>query len=197
MTTESIILLKNVRLAFPVLWTPRASPTNDGKPGKLKYSASLIMAPDHPDVAKLKALIISIAKAKWADKSEVILKGLKAQDKLCLHDGDTKATYAGFAGNLFVSANSDNRPSVFDRHKINGQGVILAESDGRPYAGCYVNASIDVWAQDSAQWGKRINAQLRGVQFLRDGDAFAAGSPASEDDFADLSNQGDDTDPTA
>ena len=186
MTTESIILLKNVRLAFPVLWTPRASPTNDGKPGKLKYSASLIMAPDHPDVAKLKALIISIAKAKWADKSEVILKGLKAQDKLCLHDGDTKATYAGFAGNLFVSANSDNRPSVFDRTK-----APLAESDGKPYAGCYVNASIDVWAQDSTQWGKRVNAQLRGVQFVRDGDAFAAGTAASEDEFEDLGDQGE------
>lgn len=60
-----------------------------------------------------------------------------------------------------------------------------------------MNASIELWAQDNKQFGKRINAQLRGVQFLRDGDAFAAGSPASEDEFEDLGDQGDDTDPTA
>jgi hypothetical protein len=202
MTTESIILLKNVRLAFPNLWTPRASTGKDGKPGKLKYSASFILPPDHPDVAKLKALITAAAKAKWADKSDVILKGLRVQDRLCLHDGVTKSQYSGFDGNLFVSANSDNRPSVFDRHKINGQGVILAESDGRPYAGCFVNASIDVWAQDHPTHGKRVNAQLRGVQFVRDGDAFAAGTAASEDEFEDLGDQGEgddasDTDPLA
>jgi hypothetical protein len=204
MTTESIILLKNVRLAFPQLWVPKATTGKDGKPGKPKYSANFIMAPDHPDMPKLKAIILAVAKAKWADQSEVILKGLKVQDKLCLHDGVTKAKYAGFDGNMFVSANSDSRPSVFDRHKINGQGVILAESDGRPYAGCYVNASIDVWAQDHPKHGKRVNAQLRGVQFVRDGDAFAAGTAASGDEFEDLGDQGEgegddasDTDPLA
>ena len=195
--TDSIILLKNVRLAFPQLWTPKAMSGNDGKPGKPKYSATFLFAPDHPSFAELKAVVLAVAKAKWADKADAILKGLKAQDKLCYHDGVTKSQYSGFEGNFFVSANSDNRPSVFDRTK-----TPLAEADGKPYAGCYVNASIDVWAQDSAQWGKRINAQLRGVQFVRDGDAFAAGTAASEDEFEDLGDQGDgesadDTDPLA
>jgi hypothetical protein len=139
----------------------------------------------------LKALIVAAAKAKWADKHEVVLKGLKVQDRLCLHDGVTKSQYAGFDGNLFVSANSDNRPSVFDRTK-----TPLAEADGKPYAGCYVNASLDIWAQDHPQHGKRVNAQLRGVQFVKDGDAFAAGTAASEDEFEDLGDQGEDGDTT-
>lgn len=182
------ILIENARLAFPNLWTPR--PSQDG--GKAKYGASLIIDPSNPVVKALELAFVKVAAEKWGDKAAVILKGLKAQDRLCLHDGATKAQYNGFEGNLFVSANSDVRPSVFDRSR-----VPLQESDGKPYSGCYVNASIELWAQDNPKHGKRINAQLRGVQFLRDGDAFAAGTAASEDEFADLSNQGDDTDPTS
>jgi hypothetical protein len=32
-----------------------------------------------------------------------------------------------------------------------------------------------------------VNASLRGVQFLRDGDAFAGGGAASDDEFDDVS----------
>jgi len=45
------------------------------------------------------------------------------------------------------------------------------EENGKPYAGCYVNMSIRLWAQDN-QFGKRVNAQLRAVQFVKDGEAF-------------------------
>lgn len=40
-------------------------------------------------------------------------------------------------------------------------------------------------------FGKRINASLGGVQFYRDGDAFAGGGVASEDDFDDVSEGAD------
>lgn len=183
------IMLNNARLAFPNLF--HARPPKDGK-GKAKYGASLILEPGNPAIKQLEAAFVKMAREKWADKGDVILKGLRAQDRLCLHDGDTKASYAGFAGNVFVSANSDIRPSVFDRNK-----TPLQEGDGRPYSGCYVDASIELWCQDSKDYGKRINAQLRGVRFVKDGDAFAAGTAAGEDEFPDLADQGDDTDPLA
>lgn len=181
-------LIKNARLAFPNLFQPR--PGEDGKKGK--YGASLIIPTDHPIVKELEAAFVKIANEKWGDKGPAILKGLKAQDRLCLHNGDTKSQYSGFEGNLFISASSQTRPSVFDRNK-----TPLTEDDGKPYSGCFVNASIELWPQDHKKHGKRINAQLRGVQFFADGDAFAAGSPASEDEFDDLGDQGDDTDPLA
>jgi hypothetical protein len=182
------ILIKNARLAFPNLFTAR--PGQDG--GEAKFGASLIIAPDNPAIKEINAAFEKIAKEKWGDKAATILKGLRAQDRLCLHDGATKAQYQGFEGNMYVSASSKLRPSVFDRSR-----TPLTAEDGKPYSGCYVNASIELWAQDSKQYGKRINAQLRGVQFDRDGDAFAAGTAASEDEFEDLGDQGDDTDPTA
>jgi len=180
------IRLTNARLAFPVLFTARpgaegADPT---------FSALLILDPTNPAIAQLNAAFTALARDKWADKADAILKQLRVQDRLALHDGATKSQYAGFADHMFVSARSRTRPTVFNRDKSP-----VTETDGKIYAGCYVNASIELYAQDN-QYGKRINAQLRGVQFVQDGDAFAAGTSAAEDEFEDLSNQGD-VDPTA
>ncbi len=171
------IMLRDVRLAFPSIW--KMSAPRGG--GEAAFSASFLMNPKHKQIAELKAAFATLAKDKWAAKGPAILKALEASDKLCLHNGDSKAEYEGFPGNFYVSTRSKARPTVFD-----GQRQELSEADGKPYSGCYVNASIELWAQDN-DFGKRINAQLRGVQFLRDGDAFAGGStPASSDEFDEI-----------
>lgn len=168
--------LKDVRLAFPQLFEAK---TVNGE-GKAAFSASFLLPHDHPSIKDLNAAIDAVAKEKWGVKAPEVLRGLRAQDKVCLHDGNAKSEYDGYADNLFVSARSATRPLVIDRDKSP-----LVEKDGRPYAGCYVYASIELWAQDN-QFGKRINASLKGVQFYRDGDAFAGGAPASPNDFEDL-----------
>ena|ERR1700723_3829336 len=171
------ILLRDVRLAFPNLW--KASAPKGG--GEEAFSANFLLAPDHKQVAELKKAMLAVATEKWGAKGAATYKTLESTNKLALHDGDTKADYEGYEGNLFVSTRSKVRPSVFD-----GQRNPLTEADGKPYSGCYVNASIELWAQ-SNDFGKRINAQLRGVQFLRDGDAFAGGSkPADSEEFDDI-----------
>ena len=40
-----------------------------------------------------------------------------------------------------------------------------------------MNAIVELWAQDN-NYGKRINASLAGVQFAKDGEAFAGGTVA-------------------
>ena len=177
------ILLKNVRIAFPNLFEP-STVAGEGEP---RYSAAFILPPDHPQIKELNACIKAVATEKWKDKAEAVLKGLEKTDKVALHDGDTKPAYDGFGGNLFVSAAAkpSARPTVINKDK-----TPLTDLDGVVYAGCYVNASIDFWSQDNA-YGKRINAQLRGVQFNRDGDAFSAGRPADADEFEDVSDGAD------
>lgn len=175
------VQLRNVRIAFPQLFEPKAF--GDGDPA---FSASFLMPPDHAAVKELEAAIQAAADEKWGAKSKEVLKGLKAADKTCLHNGDSKGEYDGFAGNMFVSARSKTAPKVLDRKKN-----ILLPRDGIPYGGCYVNALLDVWAQDN-DFGKRVNATLAGVQFVRDGDAFGSGRPASEDEFDDLGDDDDD-----
>jgi len=168
--------LNNVRLAFPALWEAKTV-NGEGKPA---FSACLLIDPADPQVRTLNKAIEDAAREKWGAKSDAILKQMRVQDKVCLHDGDLKANYDGFPGNLFVSARNATRPLVIDQDRSQ-----LVEADGKPYAGCYVNASVELWAQDN-NYGKRINASLRGVQFLRDGDAFAGGGTADEDEFDDL-----------
>jgi len=171
------ILLRDWRLAFPNLW--KASAPKGG--GEEAFSASFLAPPAHKQIAEIKKVMLALAKEKWGAKGDATYKALEASGKLALHDGDTKGEYEGFPGNLFVSTRSKTRPTVFD-----GQRQELTQADGKPYSGCYVNASIELWAQDNS-FGKRINAQLRGVQFLRDGDAFAGGgTPADADDFDDI-----------
>ena len=171
------IKLFDVRLAFPVLHEAKAV-NGEGEP---RFSATFLLPPDHKDAAILKAAIIEIATDKWNEKAGEILKQLQAKDRLCLHKGESKPEYDGFAGMLYVQSSSKNRPMVMDRDK-----TPLVQADGRPYAGCYVNAVLELWAQDN-NYGKRINAQLKGVQFVRDGDAFGAGAPLSDEEFDDLS----------
>ena len=50
------------------------------------------------------------------------------------------------------------------------------------YAGCYVNAVIELWFQNNG-FGKRVNANLLGVQFFKDGEPFGDNAGASADDF--------------
>lgn len=126
------------------------------------------------------AAIDAVDKEKWTSKADVMLKQIRAADKTALHNGDTKAQYAGYEGMMFVNARNPVRPTALDADK-----TPLQATDGRIYAGCYVNAVLEFWAQDN-KFGKRVNATLMGVQFFRDGDAFSGGGAASDDDFDDV-----------
>ncbi len=176
------IKLSNVRLAFPQLFEAKTV-NGEGEPA---FSASFLIDPKSPDIKTLREAFEVIGKDKWGAKWPTVKKEIEAKDRYALHDGDTKADYSGFEGMMFVSARNKSRPLVIDRDK-----TPLTSQDGRPYAGCYVNASIELWCQDN-NYGKRINASLRGVQFLKDGEAFAGGGAASEDEFDSVDEFADD-----
>lgn len=171
--------IENCRIAFANdIWEAKA--TNGGKP---RYSSSFLVPPTHPAVAKLKVVMQKVAKDKWGDKAPQVYKALEATDKLCLHDGNLK-TYAGYAGNLYVSAArqlQDGRPRVVDRNAND-----ISQSSGLIYSGCRVIALLEIWAQDHPQHGKRINAGLRGVQFFMDDDRFSGSGTAADDEFQKL-----------
>lgn len=177
------IKLQNVRLAFPQLFEAKTV-NGEGEPA---FSASFLFAPNHPAVKQIEAAIEKVGTAKWGAKWPQVKKEITAKDRTALHDGDTKAEYSGFPGNMYVSARNKVRPTVIDQDRSP-----LVAADGRPYGGCYVNAIVELWAQDN-NYGKRINASLSGVQFYKDGDAFAGGGVAAADDFDDLSVDEDDS----
>jgi len=173
------VKLNKVRLAFPTLFEPKAV-NGEGEP---RFSAAFPIEPGSANAKALAAAMAAVAKDKWGEKAPAILKELKAKGRVCYKetplskDGEV---YDGFEDMHTVNASNKARPLVIDRDK-----APLTAADGKPYGGCYVNASLELWAQDNG-FGKRINATLKGVQFAEDGDAFGGGAPASPDDFDDL-----------
>jgi Protein of unknown function (DUF2815). len=181
------VKLQNVRLSFPDLFEAKQF---EGQ-GPFNYRASFLFTPDSQAKKDIDAAIKAVAAEKWGKKADALLEGiLPNSQKCCLVDGNTKE-YDGYEGMFALSASRNQekgRPLIIDRDK-----TPLGQADGKPYAGCYVNATVEIWAQDN-NYGKGIRANLLAVQFARDGDAFAGGSVGSEEDFDDLSADADSAD---
>jgi len=175
------IRLDNVRLAGHSLYTPSAFQDNQ----QVKFSATVLFEKKSKQAKAIKALLEQVAKDKWGAQSTTILKQLFAGDKMCLHDGAIKADKDGYDDTLnYLNATSKSRPGLFNRTR-----EPVTEADGVIYSGCYVNFIIELWAQDN-QYGKRINAELKGVQFVGDGERLGGASPASAEDFPELEDEG-------
>lgn len=182
------MMLKNVRVAF-ASGIFEASTVGSDPNSKPRYGCSFLIPPDHPQLAELRAKIKAVADEKWKAKAGAMLTAIEKKDRTPLHDGNDKPNYDGYAGNLYLSAASQegNPPTVLnaDRTPFDAK-----KGNKRIYSGCYVNASVEIWAQDNA-FGQRVNCTLRGVQFYKDGDSFSAASAASSDEFEDVADGAD------
>lgn len=173
----AIIKLQNVRLSFPQLFEAKAV-NGEGEP---KFSAAFVIVPGSEQAKLLATTMTQVATEKWGAKAAGVLGELKNKGRVCYQERPkTNASgevYDGFEGMHSLSASTSTRPAVIDKDT-----APLTPADGRPYGGCFVDCSVDVWAQDNS-WGKRINAKLRWVQFREHGDAFSGGAPVSQDEF--------------
>lgn len=177
------VILKNVRLFFPDLFEPVQF---DGQ-GEFRFGAVFGVAKDDKQIKVIEAAIEAEAKEAWKAKAGTMLAAMRNNaNKFCFTDGDSKS-YEGAEGVMLLSARrkaKDGRPYVVDRAKN-----LLAEKDGVIYSGCYVNASVEVWAQAKDYPGVRCT--LLGVQFFADGDSFSGAAKPLPDDFEQLEEGAD------
>lgn len=191
------VTLKNVRLSFADIFEPGKDTVNDdGEKVPGKYKANGLMAKDAPDtkanMAKLKKAKEAVIEAKWGKNPPKI----KA-DKICVRDGDEE-DWEGYANCWYISASEKNQPVLITRRK-DSKGKWIEAKPGDIYSGCYVNMVVQLWAQDNKH-GKRINANLKAIQFFEHGPAFSGAAPVDPNEkFADIDeedhgNIGDDDD---
>lgn len=174
----NVIKLTNVRLSYPQLFV--AKPPEEGK--EPVFSASFLL-----DKKQHAALIAQIEKLT----ERVALDEFKKKVKLArqpLRDGNEKDGKEGYGDEvMFVSARNAKRVPVVDRDM-----TPLTKDDGKPYGGCYVNATIRLFAYSHPTGGKGVSASLRAVQFLRDGDSFGAAPVKVEEEFEAVADDVDD-----
>jgi len=203
------VKLTNVRLRFPKLDEPK--PVGTGE--QLYYSGAFPVEPKSANHIAISNAMKHEATSKWATKADAVLKKLIEDNNVCfklkpLTDGEGNV-YGGFEGMYSLNASVNEKrgePALFDNDlsplndaaarvlnanpqrvaKNGGKKFVAKGNRGRLYDGCYVDVTVDIWPQDNEN-GKRINAQLVGVQFRADGDSFSGGAVASVDDFDDLS----------
>lgn len=157
--------IDNVRLSYPALFEPVSF--QDG-PGPVKYQASFLIEPDNTQT--LKIVKTEIARVLKENKAKV------PEDKLCLREN---AEGEGF----ILKSASDRRPVVLNKDKS-----AVSETDDILYPGCYCTGLVSLWYQDN-KYGKRVNASLIAVQFVRDGDRFGVDYGDVTEDFDDLTGE--------
>lgn len=179
---NQVVRLKNVRLSYPKLAKAEQYVSNGKPSGKPRFSASFQVEPGSETYKAIEAAIKQAAADRWGKDADKKLKGLRGNsNKFCWVDGDTKDDESAEGKWILTShrAESQGRPGIYAKDRSQ-----LAPGDEQfPYAGCYVNAMVEIWAQDGENTG--IRCTLLSVQFKADGEAFAGGRKPSADDYED------------
>ena len=179
-TDPHIVTIHDVRLSFPNLFAAKQAKDANGQPtGKATFSAVFLLSTvkNKADIAKLTAAAVFTKKEKWQDKPvNLIGKSIR--------EGSEKEATDGYGPEVvFISARNERRVPVVDQ-KLRP----LTGEDGKPYAGCYVDATVRCWAQDNS-YGKRLNWGLVNVQYRRAGDPFGEKPIPVESTLAELPDE--------
>lgn len=181
------IFLNNVRLSYEHIFTPSAFDDSQDA----KYSATFIIAKDHPDLPAIKRAMREAGQEMFPSdfKGTEWPKGYTCS----LRDADVATDSSGtvlseknpaYKNCFIVEANSKNRPLVLNRNKS-----ALTEADGVIYSGCYVNASLNAAGYTYGKIKKGVKCYLNGVQFVANGERFGADT---SDDFDMLDGEDND-----
>lgn len=163
------ITLKVARLSYPHLFVPQPPMPGSAPDAKPKYNCRFLVSEE--DRATVEAGIQQVL----AEKYPTGVPKAFTPDKLCLRKDPEMDCW-------FVASSNENQPRVVDKKKqpLDGSG-------GIPYAGCYVNAVVRLWVQDN-KYGKRVNASLEAVQFVKDGERLGHAPVDIDEAFPDLSD---------
>jgi hypothetical protein len=162
-----LIKIAGARLSFPRLFTPKSFRPNQ----EARFEATFLLDPTNEAHAamidKIDAVADAIAKEKWGDELPKKLVRCYGMAE------DLDKTYDGYEGQWLIATSTpiSQPPTIIDR----GLRELKKNDDGVepriPYAGCFVNTNVTLWTM-SNEFGTRINANLRIVQFVSDGEAF-------------------------
>lgn len=184
--------IKAVRLSFPYLFQkspPRKR--DDGSMDDGNYRAAGIMyksgkfAPHtNSNLAILRAAKEEVLGAKYGDQKNW---PKYKPEKMFIRDGNLEE-WDGYADSWYVTASENDPPTLLTRRK-DAKGVWIPATAKDLYAGCMVNMILQIWIQDN-EHGKRVNANLKAVQFFEHNEGFSTAAPIDPSDaFTDVEEE--------
>jgi hypothetical protein len=185
------IKLKMVRTAFVQSLIGAAQDYQDN--GKFRHSATFLIEPGSDNDKAIEAAFKTEAQAVWPKKAQAMIDSFKPQSNKCCYQKGELKEYDGFEGMMALTGHrrvEDGRPLLLDSvagedgkpaKLIGSDGKFYPGKESRIYGGCYVNAMVEIYAQDGKNPGLRC--ALLGVQFAKDGDSFGGASKGKEGDF--------------
>lgn len=168
---DGVIVVRRARLSYPHIFEMWCKTPGKDKP---RFSATFIL-PEETHAAEIKAL-----RKHFDQLQQEFFKGKVAAKDLCFRDGSQTAKPEYQDAWILVSSQTDKKLAPTIR---NIRGEVVDEDDGMIYAGCYVTGIVNPWKQAN-EHGKKINANLVGVQYTGKGEAFSsAANPDVDEEF--------------
>lgn len=190
------IKIKQVRIGFPVLWTPKGFKGDDGTTGTPKFSATFYLDKKKhaADIKAIKAEMAAVHAASSIAKTKINAEKMALrevpEDKID-ETGNISGTDMKAEDYMILTASNSKAPPIVNKNPAQK----VEEKDDIIYGGCYVNVSVSFWVQNN-QFGKRINGSLESVQFFGDGDRFGRAPVNPEEEFENIEEEEND-DPSA
>lgn len=158
-----------IRFSFLAIDKPKSFDQNT----QAKYQATALLDPSN------KAHAATIKQLQDAAADLLKQAGLEREDLLsvCFGNGDKKK-YDGYKGMIFLQASNEVRPTLVDRNR----NPVAPGDKQFPYSGAHGILTCTLWLQNN-KFGKRINANLRALQFVKDGPAFGVAPVNADDEF--------------
>lgn len=204
-----VIKLNNVRLSFPKLGEPEYYQGVKQREGDQKrWSASFHIGPEStaqfvvdkklagaPVSAKgfIDAALKKAAEDQWKDKAKGYLANILPDPKGCCWTDGARKDMDGIWIMASHRKESDGRPLVLDADMTpiyDKAGQVYSDKAGRVYSGMYVNAQIELWAQDNKA-GRGLRSTLMIVQRFKDGDAFSGATAPVVEAFGEVADGSD------
>lgn len=181
------VQLRNVRASYVNVHTPRKPSAAEVTKNKMtpeqveqktKYEITFILD------EKTNATEIAAIKKAQAELMNDPKFGGKKPTLLALRKGDDTPAReedpALGAGKWTISAKSKVKPKIVDMLKND-----LSADSGKPYSGCYVHGTIDLFPYNNEQRG--ISSEIIAVMFVKDGERLGGRGPVDVDEeFGDV-----------
>ena len=165
-TTNQLIKLSNVRLAFPSLFEVKVWAPKDGFTSEPKFEATFILdkVAQAKEINEIKNRIDELLAPHKTNRVKLLQKGYK---HVCLKDAEILDAEIEAYENAYIikctRSEAQKAPVT-----IEIDGVTRVTDKNRFYSGCYATAYIELYVK--TKHDIYVSANIMGVQFLRDGE---------------------------